>query len=125
MYECNPMAFLVEQAGGVASDGRIMRYEKIIVRNAGTKPILDIEPTSIHQRSPIFLGSTDDVNECLKYVAQWFAYKRRVCSRNFNLNLICSFASVETNAFFYLNKNGKVFSWIAIVANVEARVVIA
>ena len=64
------MAFLVEQAGGVASDGNVMRNEKKSPRNTGTKPILDIEPTSIHQRSPIFLGSPDDVNECLKSVAQ-------------------------------------------------------
>jgi len=44
MYEANPMAFLVEQAGGRASDG--------------TKRILDIEPDSLHQRTPLFIGST-------------------------------------------------------------------
>jgi len=43
LYECNPMAFIVEQAGGVASDG----YNRI----------LDIEPTALHQRVAIFIGS--------------------------------------------------------------------
>jgi fructose-1,6-bisphosphatase I len=43
MYEANPMAFLVEQAGGRASDGH--------------QRILDIEPTSLHQRTPLFIGS--------------------------------------------------------------------
>jgi fructose-1,6-bisphosphatase I len=48
MYECNPMAFVVEQAGGKASDG----YQRI----------LDIHPTSLHQQVPIIIGSTDDVS---------------------------------------------------------------
>jgi fructose-1,6-bisphosphatase I len=43
MYEANPMAFLVEQAGGRASDGR--------------QRILDIQPTELHQRTPLFIGS--------------------------------------------------------------------
>jgi fructose-1,6-bisphosphatase I len=43
LYECNPMAFIVEQAGGVASDG--------------FRRILDINPTELHQRSSIFIGS--------------------------------------------------------------------
>jgi len=43
LYECNPMAFIVEQAGGVASDG----YNRI----------LNIEPTALHQRVAIFIGS--------------------------------------------------------------------
>ncbi len=46
------MAYIMEQAGGMASDG--------------TMPILDIEPESIHQRAPIFLGSKEDVEECLE-----------------------------------------------------------
>ncbi|XP_018788413.1 PREDICTED: fructose-1,6-bisphosphatase 1 isoform X1 [Bactrocera latifrons] len=54
MYECNPMAFLMTQAGGLASDGRI--------------DILDIVPQKIHERSPIFLGSKQDVEEALSYV---------------------------------------------------------
>ncbi len=43
LYECNPVAFLAEQAGGKASDG----FHRI----------LEIEPYTIHQRSPIFVGS--------------------------------------------------------------------
>lgn len=43
LYECNPMAFIAEQSGGVASDG----YNRI----------LDIEPTDLHQRVPFFCGS--------------------------------------------------------------------
>jgi fructose-1,6-bisphosphatase I len=47
MYEANPMAFIVEQAGGAATDGR--------------QRILDIQPTKLHQRVPVFLGSRDEV----------------------------------------------------------------
>ncbi|AFH50340.1 Fructose-1,6-bisphosphatase [Ignavibacterium album JCM 16511] len=47
MYECNPMAFIVEQAGGRASDGK--------------KRILEIQPEKLHQRVPIFIGSEEDV----------------------------------------------------------------
>lgn len=43
LYECNPMAFIIEQAGGVASDG--------------FNRILTIEPTALHQRTSIFIGS--------------------------------------------------------------------
>lgn len=49
LYECIPMAFIIEQAGGLAS--------------TGTVPILDIVPEKIHQRAPIFLGSKDDVQD--------------------------------------------------------------
>jgi fructose-1,6-bisphosphatase I len=49
LYECNPIAFLVEQAGGKASDG--------------FKRILDIEPTEIHQRVPLYCGSTEMVED--------------------------------------------------------------
>jgi fructose-1,6-bisphosphatase I len=47
MYECNPMAFIVEAAGGRATDGK--------------KRILEIEPESLHERTPIFIGSKEDV----------------------------------------------------------------
>ena len=50
MYEANPMAFLTEQAGGKASNG--------------VKRILDTAPDSLHQRTPIFLGSEQDVTDC-------------------------------------------------------------
>lgn len=47
MYEANPMAFIVEQAGGMATDGK--------------KRILDIQPEKLHQRVPVFLGPRDAV----------------------------------------------------------------
>lgn len=56
LYECNPMAFIVEQAGGLASNG----YESI----------LDIEPQSIHQCVPIYIGSKNMVNKALSYLAK-------------------------------------------------------
>ncbi len=55
MYECNPMAFLVEAAGGMAT--------------TGDQRVLDIVPTELHQRVPIFIGSKRMVEEavaCLK-----------------------------------------------------------
>jgi fructose-1,6-bisphosphatase I len=45
IYECNPLAWIIEQAGGKASDG----YTRI----------LDIQPSSLHQRTPLFIGSAD------------------------------------------------------------------
>lgn len=56
MYECNPMAYLMIEAGGLASNGKIS--------------ILDIVPQKIHERSPIFLGSKKDVEEALSYIQQ-------------------------------------------------------
>ena len=47
LYEANPLAFIVEQAGGLASNGNIR--------------ILDVEPTELHQRTPLFIGSKSDV----------------------------------------------------------------
>jgi fructose-1,6-bisphosphatase I len=48
------MAYIITQAGGLASNGE--------------KPILEMVPDSIHQRAPIFLGSKDDVEEVLSFV---------------------------------------------------------
>lgn len=48
------MAYIIEQADGEAT--------------TGIKPILDVEPINIHQRSPIFLGSKDDIDELKKYL---------------------------------------------------------
>ncbi|KAF7976310.1 hypothetical protein HWV62_7017 [Athelia sp. TMB] len=53
LYEAFPMAFLTEQAGGIAT--------------TGTRRILDIVPTSIHERCPVFLGSKDDVSDVMKF----------------------------------------------------------
>ncbi|KYO20703.1 fructose-1,6-bisphosphatase isozyme 2 [Alligator mississippiensis] len=54
LYECNPMAFIMEQAGGMAT--------------TGTEPVLDVKPESLHQRVPLILGSPDDVQEYLACV---------------------------------------------------------
>jgi fructose-1,6-bisphosphatase I len=55
LYEASPMAFLVEAAGGTASDGK--------------NRILDIAPTALHQRTPVFMGSPDDVADALRFAA--------------------------------------------------------
>src|SRR5258708_848944 len=47
VYECNPLAFIIEQAGGKASNG--------------SKRIMEVPPTTLHQRSPLFIGSRDMV----------------------------------------------------------------
>jgi len=53
LYEANPMAFIVEQAGGSATDGE--------------QRILDIVPTNLHQRVPVFLGSRNEVERVTAY----------------------------------------------------------
>jgi fructose-1,6-bisphosphatase I len=53
MYEANPMAMIVEQAGGVASTGR--------------ERVLDIAPTTLHQRVPLILGSRAEVERLIAY----------------------------------------------------------
>jgi len=55
MYEANPMAFLVEQAGGAATTGR--------------QRILDIDPDKLHQRVPVILGSRNEVDRVTAYHA--------------------------------------------------------
>ncbi|MBL8513970.1 MAG: class 1 fructose-bisphosphatase, partial [Betaproteobacteria bacterium] len=54
MYEANPMAFIVEQAGGAASTG----HERL----------LDVRPTSLHQRVPVLLGSKNEVDVVVGYL---------------------------------------------------------
>jgi fructose-1,6-bisphosphatase I len=49
LYEANPVAFLAEQAGGVALDG--------------SRRILEIDPTSIHQRVPLVVGSKAEMED--------------------------------------------------------------
>lgn len=53
IYECNPMAMLIEQAGGLASDG--------------LQRILEITPTSLHQRVPLLIGSPRMVEDAVKH----------------------------------------------------------
>ena len=55
LYEANPMAFLAEQGGGGAIDGK--------------QRILDIQPTSIHQRVPLYTGSQDDITKILEMMS--------------------------------------------------------
>ena len=55
LYEANPMAFIVEQAGGVASTGRTR--------------LLDVVPVDIHQRVPVILGSREEVERLVAYHA--------------------------------------------------------
>ncbi len=57
LYECNPVAFLAEQAGGTASDG----YRRI----------LEIKPTELHQRAPIFVGSKNMVRTVEEFMAKY------------------------------------------------------
>ena len=53
MYECNPIAFIVEQAGGGASTGR--------------KRVMDLQPTGLHERAPLILGSRHEVERIERY----------------------------------------------------------
>jgi fructose-1,6-bisphosphatase I len=59
LYECNPMAFLTEQAGGKATDG--------------FNRIMDIEPKELHERTPIFCGSVNMVEK-----AEFFMKKQTI-----------------------------------------------
>jgi fructose-1,6-bisphosphatase I len=61
LYECNPMAFIIEQAGGVASDG--------------LNRILDIQPTELHQRVSIFIGSPKMVKKAEELMAEFSPVK--------------------------------------------------
>jgi fructose-1,6-bisphosphatase I len=56
LYECNPMAFIVEQAGGKASDG--------------FNRIMEIQPTELHQRVPFFCGSKNMVEKAEEFMAK-------------------------------------------------------
>jgi fructose-1,6-bisphosphatase I len=56
LYECNPMAFIVEQAGGRASDG--------------FRRILDIQPKELHQRTPVFIGSEQMVLKLEEFIRE-------------------------------------------------------
>lgn len=54
LYECNPLAFIAEQAGGLATTGR--------------HRILEIQPSRLHQRVPYFVGSQDMVEKAMSYL---------------------------------------------------------
>lgn len=55
IYECNPMSYIVEMAGGLGSTGKMS--------------ILDVEPTELHQRVPIFIGSKKMVEKALEMIS--------------------------------------------------------
>jgi fructose-1,6-bisphosphatase I len=54
LYECNPLAFIAEQAGGIATDG----YNRI----------MDLQPTELHQRVPFFIGSRNMVEKAVSFL---------------------------------------------------------
>ena len=75
LYEAFPMAFLTEQVCNLTT-GSSLKEHMINENNAtqaggvattGTKRVLDIVPTSIHERTGIYLGSKDDVQEVIKF----------------------------------------------------------
>ena len=55
MYECNPLAFICKEAGGAAIDG--------------THDVLDVQPSELHQRSPIYIGSREDIETARQILA--------------------------------------------------------
>lgn len=55
LFELNPMAFLIENAGGAATDGKT--------------PILDLDPQSLDQRAPIYIGCKNDVAKAMEFIA--------------------------------------------------------
>lgn len=57
LYECNPLAFIIEQAGGKASNGEMR--------------IMDIQPTDLHQRVPYFVGSSEMVDQAESLVKEY------------------------------------------------------
>ncbi|MDV7105639.1 class 1 fructose-bisphosphatase [Vibrio sp. TH_r3] len=57
LYECNPMAFLIEQAGGIASDGK--------------QRIMELKPTELHERVPFFVGSKAMVEKVEEFIAKY------------------------------------------------------
>lgn len=58
LYECNPLAYIIEQAGGKASDGQ--------------NRILEITPTSLHQRTPLFIGSSEMVKKAEEFMTVYY-----------------------------------------------------
>ena len=61
LYECNPISYIIEQAGGKATDG--------------FKRILEIEPKSLHQRTSFFAGSADMVTNACEFMTKHSAVK--------------------------------------------------
>ncbi len=57
MYECNPLSFIIEQAGGMATNGK--------------ERIMEIEPNAIHQRTPIYIGSPENVTHVMDFLHEY------------------------------------------------------
>lgn len=57
LYECNPLAFIAEQANGLASDGK--------------RRIMEIQPTELHQRVPFFIGSREMVEKAGSFLKEY------------------------------------------------------
>ena len=57
MYECNPLSMIIEEAGGMATNGK--------------GRILDIEPKAIHQRTPIYIGSKQNVQKVKELLEEY------------------------------------------------------
>ena len=55
LYEANPLAFIVEQAGGMATDG--------------TRRVMDIPPAELHERTPLYIGSKREVETAVEMLA--------------------------------------------------------
>jgi fructose-1,6-bisphosphatase I len=53
MYEANPMAFIMEQAGGMATDGK--------------QRIMEVQATDLHQRTPLYMGSEEDMKVAMEF----------------------------------------------------------
>ncbi len=56
LYECNPMAYLIKEAGGLATDGH--------------RDILDLKPSELHERTPLFIGSKNMVEKAMEFLKQ-------------------------------------------------------
>ena len=57
LYECNPLSYIIEQAGGKSSTGE--------------KRIMDIPLTELHQRTPLFIGSSEMVDKAMEFMAKF------------------------------------------------------
>ena len=57
MYECNPLSFIIEQAGGMATNGE--------------QRIMEIQPTAIHQQTPIYMGSKQNVEKVMEFLVEY------------------------------------------------------
>lgn len=62
MYECNPLSFIIEQAGGMATNGKTR--------------IMELQPTAIHQQTPIYVGSKQNVRKVMDFIEEYSAVEQ-------------------------------------------------